>query len=275
MVLVGVAIPAAASAWPTADPTWGDDGSVTTTITRGPRSLTGLRLDAVLVANGQVWISGAASPAGPVHKRGGPSGGVFVARYLGDGSLDASFGADGILRRRGLWDMQLALATPGGILANEWPLHGPLRLVRLRNDGAEDPRFHVVLPRGVRQLGGCTFNLRGVQAIVRQPDGKIVAIAAGGAAKRIVRLTPSGQPDLTFGDGGAARVRLPTGPRPQYGAPGAHGVALEPDGSLLVAVGYAEYCCTDEPLQLERLNADGELDPSFGQDGVVTLPKVQ
>jgi uncharacterized delta-60 repeat protein len=274
LLLVGAGVSAAAAAGPTADPTWGDGGSVTTVVTQGPRSLTGVALESLMVVRDRVWLSGVASAAGPFRTRADAGkDGAFLARYRSDGRLDTSFGNHGILRRPGALRMRLELALPSGeILANQWRLRGANVFELLRPDGSVDKRFHAVLPPGVRSLGGCDD----FQSVLRQPDGKIVAVAGTcGGGRRIARLTATGAADQTFGEGGAVRVQLPAGPQPEFGHRGVQGIVLESSGSIVVAIGYSSYCCNDEPVVLERVTRDGLLDRSFGKDGVVTLPRVR
>jgi uncharacterized delta-60 repeat protein len=99
----------------------------------------------------------------------------------------------------------------------------------------------------------------GANAVVVQPDGKIVA--AGGAAQAnnsedfaLARYDADGTLDPTFGSGGI--VQAPAGT--------AIAVALQPDGKI-VAAGTVS-----NEISVARYNADGSLDQTFGTGGVVT-----
>ena len=99
----------------------------------------------------------------------------------------------------------------------------------------------------------------GADAIVVQPDGKIVA--AGGVVQSdssqdfaLARYEPDGTLDPTFGSAGI--VQSPAGT--------ASAVALQPDGKI-VAAGTAS-----SQIRVVRYNTDGSLDQSFGSGGVVT-----
>ena len=99
----------------------------------------------------------------------------------------------------------------------------------------------------------------GADAIVVQPDGKIVA--AGGVVQSdssqdfaLARYEPDGTLDPTFGSAGI--VQSPAGT--------ASAVALQPDGKI-VAAGTAS-----NQIRVARYNPDGSLDQSFGSGGVVT-----
>jgi uncharacterized delta-60 repeat protein len=99
----------------------------------------------------------------------------------------------------------------------------------------------------------------GADAVVVQPDGKIVA--AGGVAQAnnsedfaLARYEADGTLDPTFGSGGI--VEGPAGT--------AIAVALQADGKI-VAAGTVS-----NQISVARYNADGSLDPAFGSGGVVT-----
>jgi uncharacterized delta-60 repeat protein len=111
------------------------------------------------------------------------------------------------------------------------------------------------------------FNNDVGQAVAIQPDGKIVLV--GGvdidittfAAKAIgvARLNADGTLDSTFGDNGKAVV-----PSPYAGDAGAFGVALQPDGKILLGGYDVSNIATAAELMAVRLNANGSLDQTFG-----------
>lgn len=97
-----------------------------------------------------------------------------------------------------------------------------------------------------------------------QPDGAIVIggfaredVSQGRRAAAVVlRLTPDGALDPTFGTGGVALVE----PGPQVTA-----IAVQADGRVVLAGGRSY-----EAVFI-RLNRDGGLDPSFSGDGTVSV----
>jgi uncharacterized delta-60 repeat protein len=93
-----------------------------------------------------------------------------------------------------------------------------------------------------------------VDAIVVQPDGKIVA--AGN--EFLARYLPDGAPDPSFGEGGYVRSSV-----------SAAAVALLSDGKIVVA-GSGGPENADPEFALARFNQDGSLDTSFGTGGVAT-----
>jgi uncharacterized delta-60 repeat protein len=102
-------------------------------------------------------------------------------------------------------------------------------------------------------------------AAARQPDGKLV-LAGRGADPRddffIARLLPDGQPDLAFGTEGVRLVDFGPGRSDM-----AEGVALAPDGKIVVAGTTLADGATQRDIAVARLTPDGELDPAFGVEG--------
>nr|MDQ4040910.1 hypothetical protein [Actinomycetota bacterium] len=103
------------------------------------------------------------------------------------------------------------------------------------------------------------------------PDGKVVVagytIPDGGhtGSLAVARYESDGDLDPTFGTGGKAIVSLaPDGQFEQYWA-----VAVRGDGRVLVA-GAVRFGTSDDPIQLAvaRLTAGGQLDTTFGDQGV-------
>jgi uncharacterized delta-60 repeat protein len=86
-----------------------------------------------------------------------------------------------------------------------------------------------------------------------------ILVAGNAAGLGLARFNPDGTPDDTFGSGGVVVTSLPD-------APGS--VALQPDGSILVA-GKQIPVGPGGNLVVVRFNAaDGSLDTSFGTNGV-------
>jgi uncharacterized delta-60 repeat protein len=79
----------------------------------------------------------------------------------------------------------------------------------------------------------------------------------------LIRADNDGVRDFTFGDAGLAAVR----PRGDAELATAHAVVVEPDGHIMVA-GYADFASLRH-VAIARFTAKGELDRSFGVDGLV------
>ena len=101
--------------------------------------------------------------------------------------------------------------------------------------------------------------------IVLQPDNKIVVSGKSGADLIVRRYEANGQVDAGFGSGGEFRITLGTGSpcNVEYSC----GLALQPDGKILVAADSD--MSGDEDFALVRLTHDGQPDSSFGAGGLV------
>lgn len=180
-----------------------------------------------LDAEGRLVVAGGLTALGTAD--------AAVARFLPDGTLDASFGSVGgaaLLDVSGYPDeaIGVALLPDGRIVAaghTSTATGIDLFVWRLEPDGAPDPTFGME-GRVVIQLDG-NDTASDLQLL---PDGRIMVLgnAAGGASPGpvIVRLRPDGAPDPTYGDMGVVR--------PYVGLNGhLNAMELLPDGKLLVA----------------------------------------
>ncbi len=184
-----------------------------------------------------------------------------VARYSSNGTLDASFGVNGMVSTDiGLWDGAMGVAVePNGRIVTCGHSSGAYAYARYDVDGGLDPDFGdgsdgmlIVDPPGA---AGTPV------AIALQPDGKIISAGYSGGDFCAVRLNADGLPDPGFGGSeGTVLVSVGTS-NGQVGA-----MALQPDGRILIG-GKALY--VNSSYTLLRLNSDGGLDGTFGSDGVV------
>ncbi len=102
-------------------------------------------------------------------------------------------------------------------------------------------------------------------ALVRQPDGKLVAAASNGKGVQsrfaLTRYDANGRLDTGFGRGGTVTTAIGKGSA-------AEALLLQPDGKL-VAAGSSGLGANSR-FALARYDANGHLDPSFGTGGTVT-----
>jgi uncharacterized delta-60 repeat protein len=188
----------------------------------------------------------------------GPDVSLFtLLRFEPDGTPDAGFGSDGIVRTRigegsGVWS--IALQPDGKIVAAGWSTHSNeqvMTLARYETDGRLDSTFG---SGGVAQTtAGGAFS--SAASVILQPDGRIVAAGSVFPKLAVARFLPDGTPDASFGSGGATTTG--TG-----GIAGAFALALQADGRLVVA-GSGPSVFT-----LLRFRADGTLDAEFGEEGI-------
>jgi uncharacterized delta-60 repeat protein len=230
-----------------------------------------------LQPDGKIVAAGSATAAGS----GGIAPRVAVLRLNADGSLDASFGAGGIdVLDLGAYSYARAIALqPGGqiVIAGS---RGPgaqsatALIARLTASGALDRSFAgtgFYTNQYAQGASSSAFN-----TVMVEGDGKIVAAgdaASGdaGADTLLVRFTPTGAQDGTFGSNGV--VYTPSAVNWSFGAtpvvPGANGEVLAPNGDIVVAGSYANSATTYATLW--AITPSGFLDRAFGVSGAAVL----
>jgi uncharacterized delta-60 repeat protein len=197
---------------------------------------------------------------------------LAVVKFLADGSLDASFGGDGIVTT-GVGnndETSGGLATQGDgkfvVAGTSAGLHTTFLLARYLADGSLDSTF------GTSGLVSTRIGTDSAATdIVIQPDGRIIAVGSSTSNTRgddfaIVRYKSDGSRDDTFGTNGV--VTIPIGPG--NADESALAVGLQADGRI-VTVGYSPQG-TDFDFAAVRLNPNGTLDTAFGGDGIVVTP---
>jgi uncharacterized delta-60 repeat protein len=243
------------------DPTFGGDGKVTTNFRSG-EELRNVAID----ADGKIVVAGCT---------GGHGSPIALARYNPNGTLDTSFGGGGkvttdLAHKGGDCALDVAIQDDGKIVAAGHSgfggPHAKFAVVRYRPDGTLDKTF-----------GGdgwvstdFTPDSDFAAAVAIQADGKIIAAGQSGVFGAntmfaLARYNPDGTRDTTFGEHGQVTTDF-TG-----GDDGANAVGLQSDGKIVVAGGAG----TDSDFggtgfALARYEADGTLDTSFGEDGLVT-----
>jgi len=189
------------------------------------------------------------------------------------GTLDPSFGAGGIVLTANTGANAGALQGDGKIL-----VAGSIStvqnaqqpgLLRYNSDGTLDSGFGA---GGKVVIAG--NNAGPAFAVAVQTDGKILAAAPANLLLTVFRFNSNGSVDSTFGSNGATAIQAAG----LFLDPASGGIALEPDGRILVSTGQNE----GEGLRIvARLLANGQLDstfgsngaaPTFGGDSVAVLP---
>lgn len=213
--------------------------------------------------------------------------GARLARFLPDGRPDAGFGTGGVVAvefHGAAFDVLRAVAIqPDGriVVAGESkdgaasPTYEDWVMARYNHDGTLDTSFGNG-GRIVTDFGG---RGDGAHQVLIQPDGLIVV--TGTASLEVVtdlfvshfaavRYLADGTVDRSFGTGGIAKadvaVVVDRGPRRiNLG----YGAALQPDGKLVIAGRVAASGGEDPDVGIARFTTDGQLDETFGDDGVV------
>lgn len=240
----------------TLDTTFGSNGVVSAMLGGNTGDL--LRTLAVQ-ADGGLLVAGLA--------RGGSGDDMGVRRYTPDGVADTAFGTAGLARVdfAGSVDDATAIAVQpdGGIVlggAAVMSLAGAtdLALARLDASGTPDPTFG----SGGRLTVNVGGNFDAAAAIALQPDGAIVLAgraASSGAATpdtSVVRVSAAGVVELA--------LRLPL----TADWDEATGVAVQPDGRIVLTLEARAQAAGLYQHALARLKPDGTLDETFGTAGV-------
>jgi uncharacterized delta-60 repeat protein len=132
-------------------------------------------------------------------------------------------------------------------------------LARYNPNGSLDSTFGV----GGKVVSTLRF---GISSVTLQPDGKIIAGGGDGRSMGAVRFNTDGSLDTTFGNGGTALVDFHSHPLGMQVV--GNDIGLQSDGKIIVA-GYVE-SSSHADFALVRLNINGSLDTSFGDNGRVT-----
>jgi uncharacterized delta-60 repeat protein len=186
-----------------------------------------------------------------------------LLRYHADGSLDATFGAGGIvITSFGTMESTanaVALQPDGKIVAAGYSFTGyyyNFAVARYNPDGSLDATFS----DDGKIITSLDPSDDEAADVVIQPDGKIVAAGythvMATTAFAVVRYHPDGSLDTSFGEDGIARTIA-------GGSARANAVALQPDGKIVAAGRNSSNFVTT------RYNPNGTLDATFGINGVV------
>jgi len=226
------------------DPNFGTGGIVTSTV-----SGTATWYDVALQNDGKLVAVGFLD---------GVNSDFLVARFSTTGTLDADFGASGIITTDlGGSDVAygVAIQSDGKIVVGG-KNSSDFALARYTISGTLDAAFG--------NNGVTTTHFSGVDAaygLALQADGKIVlAGVANNNDFAVARYTSSGALDTTFAGDGATTTDFGSSDQGQA-------VAVQDDGKIVV-VGYT----SGQRLSVARYNADGSLDDTFGTSGRANDP---
>ncbi len=197
---------------------------------------------------------------------------MTTLRYNADGALDTTFGSGGIAPP--------VVASGQPIVTSGQPIFGSTQavavqpdgkivqaaqigwLVRLTPSGLPDPAFRGGGAFSDSRCGPITAGFDFEVSVVIQTDGKI-AVSGHCRWGVVSRYLADGTPDPTFGSSGLVTMTVGS----------IEALALQPDGKLLGAGtgGNAPLGPGLTAATIRRLNPDGSLDPTFGQNGVATF----
>lgn len=241
------------------DQGFGTGGKVTTEVSAGADEVRDVRVQ----PDGSILVAGTAGD------------GFAVARYLRDGTLDASFGDGGVVLTTDPFPgrAETVRLQPDGRLLVVGRSEGDGRgyygfaVARYDLDGALDPTFGGGdgLVTTVPPASWYTT----AYSVILQPDGRIVV---GGSTYGegdysyfcLARYLSDGTPDPAFGVEGVSVKAI----RLFYN--GVFALARQRDGKI-VAVGWTLLSFSSYEFAIARYRADGGLDRSFSQDGKAVI----
>ena len=197
---------------------------------------------------------------------GNQSRAQFVARFNTDGTIDNTFGVEGVAKLAvagsSAYGTSIAIQPDGKIVTGGTFTNGtaPSYLfARYNRNGTLDSTFdedgYKTIP-----IPGTTFNYY-LQSIAVQTDGRILGL---GSSSFIYRLNADGSLDTSF-DGDGSRPALPN-------ASDTEDLYVSPSGKITV-VGMFSYPGGGPPYEyrVARYRADGSLDMSFSDDGYLNI----
>jgi uncharacterized delta-60 repeat protein len=198
-----------------------------------------------------------------------------LARYRPDGRLDRTFSGNGKVAS-GVYGTpsSVAIDVKGRIVvAGDYGCDGDecsyysAVLARYKPNGTVDRSFGFGGKVGLDLVGSDDSSFASVTIDAK---GRIVVAGGvdGGSPYNsgdfvLARYTPDGRPDPSFGGDGTVTTDF------DGGSDGAGGVAIDPQGRIVVA-GGAQLGNRRADFALARYLANGALDPSFDGDGRVT-----
>jgi uncharacterized delta-60 repeat protein len=252
------------------------DGSVDTDFGGGLRTydVFGGFPDEAVTYNDGVWVTDSGQVLLTAMK--GPN--LVTLRLTGLGHPDASFAANGFTSSPvdadgdplGQDALVAARQTgDGGMVGyvDVWPADASHHLVRVTVDAGGNVVGQKAVATGLRaspEIDG-TY---GFDFIVAFSGDGSAFVSAQGQENRIAKLTPGGELDASFGDGGLAT--LPTPYALLYSA--------TPDGGALVEAGRFNTAYFGAEDAVVKLTANGAIDSSFNAGepaGMGALPAVQ
>jgi uncharacterized delta-60 repeat protein len=192
----------------------------------------------------------------------GHRGGMLL-RYGVDGALDPAFGQGGVAATLGggtsAGSTLVAVQSDGRIVVGG-TAEGDFALRRHRADGSVDASFGdggtVTTDLGANEL---------LWAVLRQPDGRIVAVgsshASGGTRFAVARYLRDGRLDPGFGNAGTVVAVEGS----------ARAAALAPDGKLVVLGSRTTAEGLLDGIVVARFTVRGALDRTFAGDGLATV----
>ncbi len=196
---------------------------------------------------------------------------LTVYRLLDDGKVDGSFGSGNQRAEIGVGQNDemggmVVLPDDSSVLALTQAGRSSISLYRLFADGLRDGRFGT--RGGYTPLDLSSTSEESVCHLSRDASGHLLLLChlpGDEEEVAILRLTPAGRLDASWGGSGVVRTRLGTeASRPLQ-------VLSLPDDRVLVLAQGGQEGDAQRPCLLRRFEWSGEVDASFGEDGLVVV----
>ncbi len=239
------------------DPSFSGDG-----ILMIPLSGISMAVDVAIQPNGMIIVAGL-----------GSSNTFALVRLTEFGVLDPSFSGDGIVTGTGISLRTAVLQSDGMTVVAGMSSARQFTLMRYTAEGVPDLTFsgdgrvETVFEQGESSIADLQI----------QDDGKIVAVGVvddeetGNDNLTVARYRADGTLDSNFADGGIFNIADNAQPLGMGSSQG-RSVLVAADGKIVVG-GYAESSGPARNLLYNfafiRLDGDGALDPTFGDDGLL------
>ena len=250
------------------DTSFGTGGIVTTVVPEpGHKDWDAVASALAVRPDGKILVAGSASWTDGANL----ASSFALVRYTTDGSLDSTFGKDGIAQTAfSKTNVQLAgiAVQPDGKIVASGSGYGSgqgndfttIALARYKTNGSLDSTFGTA----GKVTTAHALDYEGGSPAIQ--DGKIVVAGSDGAdIPMLARYGANGHLDTTFGDHGFATM---SGPLVASTPPS---VVAESDGTLLMDLPGATGG-TESMDAVVRFTVDGAIDPSFGVKGITLLP---
>ncbi len=257
------------------DASFGVDGLVSTNI-RDNLSANDYGSTITLQPDGKILVAG--RTAFP-----GQSNNFTVTRYHESGGVDTSFGVMGTVNLdidSGASDIATSIfyhrdenGVGDKILVSGYSIRGGspneynFAVAKLNVDGSPDLSFGT---GGTTAIDlGSSLDL--AYDVVVQSDGSVVVggrTRVGGRDQfAVLRLTPDGQPDLSFGEDGTGQIIRTLSPNRSNGL---SSILLRADDGFFVT-GYGYKVGASNDFAVLSFTADGQTDTSYGTEGIATV----
>ena len=205
-------------------------------------SLGGYGANVFLLADGKIIMSGRTTP------------GAYVLKLKADGKFDSSFGTNGkTLFCCGA--LRAALQADGKILTTGIEDYDYAAIHCFTPNGKVDSSFGK--NGSLRRYIGTGINIAGIGIL---SDGRIGITGDNGSSAWYARYLPDGKPDSSLSGTG---IIYP------MGAIYCHTAIIYDDGKLLVSKGGLNF---SSDAEIVRLKANGTVDSTFGNNGLLNVP---